>query len=72
MPDMTVVSITAPIELLQERLQRRGRESSDAVETRLARADGFQMPDGVRVVEIVNDTALDRAGDELVKALLAA
>jgi phosphonate metabolism protein PhnN/1,5-bisphosphokinase (PRPP-forming) len=71
-PDMTVVWITAPVELLEERLRQRGRESGDAVETRLARADGFQLPNGVRVVEIVNDAALDRAGEQLVRALVAA
>jgi phosphonate metabolism protein PhnN/1,5-bisphosphokinase (PRPP-forming) len=71
-PDMTVVWITAPVELLQERLRQRGRESAEAVETRLARAGGFRMPDGVRVVEIVNDAALDRAGEQLVRALVAA
>jgi ribose 1,5-bisphosphokinase len=69
---MTVIRVTAPIELLQERLLSRGRESAEAVETRLARADDFRAPQGLRVIEIVNDETLDRAGEQLVQALLAA
>lgn len=70
-PNLTVVWITAPAELLQERLRQRGRESERAVESRLARAGSFQMPEGVRMVEIVNDAALDHAGEQLVRALVA-
>jgi phosphonate metabolism protein PhnN/1,5-bisphosphokinase (PRPP-forming) len=71
-PDMTVVWITAPPELLRERLQQRGREADEAVESRLARAPAVDMPHGARVVEIVNDATLDRAGEQLVRVLFAA
>lgn len=71
-PEMTVIWVTAPLELLQARLVNRGRETDDAVETRLARADEFSAPQGLRIIEIVNDSALDRAGEQLVQALLAA
>jgi ribose 1,5-bisphosphokinase len=71
-PGMTVISVTAPRELLRERLHQRGREAAEVVETRLARAPEIELPQHAHVVEIVNDATLDRAGEQLMRALLAA
>jgi ribose 1,5-bisphosphokinase len=54
-PDLIVLHITVPLPLLAQRLAARGRESLAEITDRLARAD-TALPQGVRAVEIANDT----------------
>lgn len=56
-----VVVITAPRDLLAERLAKRGRETPEDILERLARAPQFTVG-GPGVVEIVNDKAVSDAG----------
>lgn len=54
-PDLIVLHITVPLPILAQRLAARGRESLAQITDRLARAD-TALPQGLRVVEIANDT----------------
>ena len=42
-PGLTVLNITAPIEVLRERLLSRGRENAQAIEARLSRLQNFAL-----------------------------
>ena len=67
-PDTYPVLITAPVELLRERLAARGRESEAAASLRLDRSDAYDIHDP-RLITIVNDGPLDDAARTLVRAL---
>ncbi|MGV3678620.1 MAG: phosphonate metabolism protein/1,5-bisphosphokinase (PRPP-forming) PhnN [Acidovorax sp.] len=68
-PALVAVHITASPEVLRQRLQARGRESSDEVEQRVQRALRFIAPPGTAGIEVRNDTSLDAAGQQLLQAL---
>lgn len=70
-PRMIVIWIKAPVDVLEARLRRRGRENDDDVRLRLARAEKFEMPQNINVIEIMNDAALPRAGEQLLGLLTA-
>lgn len=53
-PDLTVIVVTAPVQVLAERLAARGRETRSDIEARLTRA-GFALPEGITAQEVVND-----------------
>ncbi|QRZ14583.1 phosphonate metabolism protein/1,5-bisphosphokinase (PRPP-forming) PhnN (plasmid) [Paracoccus methylovorus] len=53
-PDLTVVLVTAPSEVLARRLASRARESGDDQAARLARA-GFPLPEGICPRVVMND-----------------
>ncbi len=55
-PDLTVVRISAPSKVLAERLAARGRETVAEIEARLARAS-YEVPDGLPVIDIANDSS---------------
>lgn len=55
-PGLTVLHITAPITLLADRLLGRCRETRAEIEARLARAVQ-PLPDGLPVIEVVNDAS---------------
>lgn len=57
-PQLTVILVTAPPEVLADRLAARGRESGAAIRERLERG-GFEMPKGVRPVTVENDGTLE-------------
>lgn len=57
-----VVAVTAPREVLAERLAQRGRETPDEIRERLARTPTFFV-DGPGVWELHNDGPLKEAGD---------
>lgn len=59
-PNLRVIFVTAPLDVLAHRIAARGRESADDVATRLARA-GISAPSGSDVVEVCNDGSLDEA-----------
>lgn len=68
-PALVAVHITASPEVLRQRLQARGRENADEVEQRVQRALRFLTPPGTAGIEVRNDTSLDAAGRELLRAL---
>lgn len=66
-PGMTVVHITAPAAVLEQRLLARGRETPEQVRARVARATALAPHPGT--IEIVNDTTIEQAGLRLLQAL---
>jgi ribose 1,5-bisphosphokinase len=62
-----VVEVTAPAEVLAERLRARGRESADDVARRLNR--GMAIPDGVPVETVWNDGTPKEGVDRFVAVL---
>jgi ribose 1,5-bisphosphokinase len=70
-PGLTVLHITADIEVLRHRLLRRGRESHAAIENRLQRAVEWTAPPGCRLIEIHNNDSLESSGKNLLNALYA-
>jgi ribose 1,5-bisphosphokinase len=67
-PNLRVVSIHAPREILVERLAKRGRESEADVQKRLDRAMAYDVR-GSDVIEFVNDGSLEIAIDRFVGIL---
>jgi ribose 1,5-bisphosphokinase len=68
-PELTVVHITADIEVLRERLYARARESQKDIESRLNRNVDITLPPTCTLIEISNTTALDLAGRQLIEKL---
>lgn len=68
-PTLTPIWITASVAVLAERLAMRGRESAVEIAKRLAIADEFQPPPGVRVLN--NDGPLVEAAEQLLDWLCA-
>jgi ribose 1,5-bisphosphokinase len=67
-PDHLIISVEAPADILKERLAARGREEAVNISTRLARK-AAAFPLGSQVAVIVNDAALEDAGERLVALL---
>lgn len=63
-----VVTVTAPKDVLAERLAQRGRESQEEIRERLDRTPSFFV-DGTGVLEISNDGPLREAGQTLADFL---
>ena len=63
-----VMLITAPRDVLRERLIRRGRETADDIERRLDRMDAYRVT-GDDVREVINADQLNRAIDQFVALL---
>jgi ribose 1,5-bisphosphokinase len=53
-PDIRVIVVTAPAEVLAERLAARGRESRTEIAARLERS-GYALPEGIAAQTVVND-----------------
>ena len=68
-PDLVAVHITASPKVLRDRLLSRGREIREEVEARVQRALAYTPPPGAARLEVHNDSALDDAGQRLLKAL---
>lgn len=66
-PATTVIFVTAPQEVLEERLLARGREDREAVRRRLARS--AELPAGPPVVTVLNDDSLEVATQRFLAAL---
>ncbi|MGJ3647901.1 phosphonate metabolism protein/1,5-bisphosphokinase (PRPP-forming) PhnN [Sphingomonas sp. GlSt437] len=64
-----VLHVTAPAELLRARLTARQREDETSQGARLKRV--AVLPDGVRVIEIVNDGSIELGAGRLLGALQA-
>lgn len=69
-PGLRVIHITAPIPVLAERLLHRGRETRAEIEARLTRAHQ-PLPEGVPVIEVINDASADAGVTRLLQALKA-
>ena len=67
-PGLTVLRVSAPSRVLAERLAARGRESVAEIEARLARAS-YQLPEGLSVIDIANDTTPVEGARRLLAAL---
>lgn len=59
-PNVTVIEITAPEDVLVSRIVARGRETADQARERVSRKVS-DYPAGVRVERILNDRTLDEA-----------
>jgi phosphonate metabolism protein PhnN/1,5-bisphosphokinase (PRPP-forming) len=64
-PQLEVVHVTAPAEVLRARLEERAREEADAIEARLARRPAVPPT----ALEISNAGAIERAGEPLLRFL---
>jgi ribose 1,5-bisphosphokinase len=67
-PALHVVNVTAPCSVLAERLLARGRESSEVIVDRLARARAFALDDQA-AYEIDNSGSSEQGGAALVRIL---
>jgi ribose 1,5-bisphosphokinase len=65
-----VIEITAPPDILAQRLAGRGRETGDDVTRRLAR--NVPIPGHVPVDTVVNDQTPAEAADRFISALIQA
>ena len=67
-PDLRVVEIIVPTEILRARLTARGRETMEEIEQRLRRAAAIQVS-GDGVIRFSNDRPLEQSVDALVALL---
>ncbi|MCX7288378.1 MAG: phosphonate metabolism protein/1,5-bisphosphokinase (PRPP-forming) PhnN [Rhodobacterales bacterium] len=67
-PDLQVILVTAPDDVLAARLAARGRETGAEIRARLARA-AFTVPDGVTARIVVNDSTPEAGIAGLLAAL---
>ena len=65
---LCVINITAPLEVLAERIARRGRENAASIRERLARAD-YALPTGDDVVTLENTGTVEEAVNRFVSLL---
>ena len=63
-PHLTVVHVTASVDVLRQRLLARGRETPEMVDARVRRALAFEPP--AHAIEVHNDGALAKAGAQLL------
>jgi len=70
-PDLRVIVVTAPTEVLARRLAARGRETPCDIAERLNRA-GFDLPAGIEAVTVMNDSSPEQGVARLLAALDAA
>lgn len=67
-PITRVILVTAPLEVLAERLAARGRENKSDILERLSRADA-PLPEGVQKIEVVNDATPEEGVRRFIAAL---
>jgi ribose 1,5-bisphosphokinase len=67
-PDLTVIRISAPSDVLAERLALRGRESRDDIKARLARAS-YDLPAGIAVIDVQNTGTPEQGINRLLQAV---
>lgn len=68
-PGLTVLHISADLEVLKHRLLSRGRETLAAIEQRLQRTPPLQVPKGCETIEFLNHAPLETSGPQLLQAL---
>lgn len=67
---LTVVSITAPSKVIEQRLMARGRETAPEIADRIARAAAYDVT-GQDVVRLSNDASLEAGVSKLLEILEA-
>lgn len=67
-PSAKTLLVTAPVEILAERLAKRGREDKADILKRLSRA-GAPVPEGVDRIEVVNDGTAEDGIRRFIAAL---
>ncbi|MFT4150295.1 MAG: phosphonate metabolism protein/1,5-bisphosphokinase (PRPP-forming) PhnN [Paracoccaceae bacterium] len=67
-PDLVVLLVTAPPQVLAARLAGRGRETAPDQAARLARA-GFSLPEGIAARVVMNDTTPEDGLARFIAAL---
>ncbi|MEZ5754583.1 MAG: phosphonate metabolism protein/1,5-bisphosphokinase (PRPP-forming) PhnN [Paracoccaceae bacterium] len=67
-PDLRVIRVSAPSEVLRERLMARARESAADIEARIGRA-AIEVPAALAVTDVVNGGALEAGIDRFLAAL---
>lgn len=70
-PTLRVILVTAPVEVLAERLAARGRESRDDIAARLRRAADMALPAGIPVDVIDNGGDLTAAVAAMLRVFRA-
>jgi phosphonate metabolism protein PhnN/1,5-bisphosphokinase (PRPP-forming) len=65
---LVIIKITAPSDLLRQRLIARGREDQADIEGRIQRAAAFEVS-GTDVIELSNDGPIERGINRLVEIL---
>lgn len=68
-PELRVLHISASTETLRQRLQARGRETPDAIESRIERAVSLSVSPQTSFIEICNNGSIDAAGLRLIDSL---
>lgn len=68
LPDLRVILVTAPDDVLAARLAARGRETASDIRSRLARAD-FALPPGITARTVMNDSTPEVGVARLLAAL---
>lgn len=69
-PTLRLIQISAPAEVLADRLAARGRESRAEIAERLKRAS-YALPEGIAAIEISNDASPEKGIAKLLYALRA-
>ena len=69
-PDLKVLHVTAPLDVLTQRLHARGREAAAQMASRLRRSPPLPAMDSANFCEICNDGTLERAGGQALDWLL--
>ncbi|WP_233553089.1 phosphonate metabolism protein/1,5-bisphosphokinase (PRPP-forming) PhnN [Teichococcus wenyumeiae] len=64
---LRVIEVTAPTAILAARLAQRGRETAEEIAERLMRQPA--LPQGLEVVQVVNDTSAEAGAARLLRAL---
>jgi phosphonate metabolism protein PhnN/1,5-bisphosphokinase (PRPP-forming) len=67
-PNLQIMNVTAPVQILAQRLVARGRESTEDVAKRIGRAGAFLI-EGTGVVDVVNDGGPEQGIERFVDAL---
>lgn len=70
-PELDVIHVDAPADVLDARLRARGRESAGEIARRRARI-GFEPPEGVNVAAVLNDGTVEQGVARFLAALLGA
>jgi len=69
-PGLKVLHVTAPLDVLAQRLQARGREAAAQRASRLVRSPPLPAIDSANLCQVCNDGPLDKAGGQALAWLL--
>lgn len=69
-PGLRVLHVTAPVDVLAQRLQARGREAAAQMASRLVRSPPLPAIDSANLCQVCNDGPLDKAGNQALAWLM--